>query len=119
MSKGETSVYICADGTLTYGPYGGKKKIVPQALPIAIAHDEDEAKRLIVTIGRAAYDVPEADAHFEQQLKGKRIEPGYGPTYRYYYSGPEFERDNVDTLFAVREAVEQRLARIRHRDGTE
>lgn len=119
MPDGRTSVYICADSTLTYGPYGGRKKIVPEALPIAITESEDEAKRLIVTIGRAAYDVPEADAHFERQLKGKPIPPGYGPTYRYYYSGPEFERDNVETLPAVREAVEQRLARIRHRDGTE
>lgn len=112
MSKG-TSVYICADGTLTYGPLGGRAKIVKQALPIIVAEDEAEAKLLIATIGRAAYDVPLADAHFEQQLNGRQIKPGYGPDYRYYYSGDEFERDNVDTLPAVREKVEERLASLR------
>lgn len=110
---GGTSVYVCADGTLTYGPYGGRRKIIEQALPIAIVEDEAEAQGLIVTIGRLGYDVPEADPHFEQALRGREIEPGYGPTRRYYYSGPEFERDNVETLFAVRKAVEERIARMR------
>ena len=45
------TVYICADGTLTYGPYGGKKKIVPQALPITTVDDEAAARRLIVMVG--------------------------------------------------------------------
>lgn len=109
MSK--TSVYICADGTMTYGPYGGRDKIIKAALPVAVVENEEQAKRLIVTVGRAAYDTPEADAHFEQQLGRRRIKPGYGPDYRYYYSGPEFERNNVETLFAVREALEKVLAR--------
>lgn len=105
----KTSVYICADGTLTYGPYGGRKKIIPQALPVAIVSDEEAAKNLIVTIGRRAYDVPEADPDFQQAMKGKPIPAGYGPDHRYYYySGPEFEINNVSTVFAVREAIEQR-----------
>lgn len=105
----KTSVYICADGTLTYGPYGGKDKIIKQALPVAIVDSEEDAKHLIISVGRAAYDVPMADAHFEAQLGRRKIKPGYGPDYRYYYSGPEFERDNVDTLPAVRQAMARRL----------
>jgi len=111
----KTSVYICADGTLTYGPYGGKQKIIKQALPIAIVDDEDEAKDLVLTIGRRAWDVPEADPRFEQTLAGRTIEPGYGPDHRYYYAFPEFERDNVDTLPAVREKVAQIQERMRSR----
>lgn len=109
----KTSVYICADSTLTYGPYGGKHKIVPQALPIAVVDSEDEAKRLIQLVGTRSYDTPEADPDFRQQLKGREIEPGYGPDHRYYYSLPEFERDNVETLPAVRARVEELLARLR------
>lgn len=112
-NEGKTSVYICADGTLTYGPYGGKRKIIKAALPVAIVEDEAEAKLLIVTVGRAAYDVPEADAYFSQQLAGREIEPGYGPKRRYYYSGPEFRRNSVDTLPAVREALERLIERLR------
>lgn len=104
------TVYICADGTLTYGPYGGKKKIVPQALPITTVDDEAAARRLIVMVGRKAYDVPEADPNFERQLRGRSIEPGYGPEHRYYYSGPEFEVNNVETVFAVQDAVKKILA---------
>lgn len=111
----KTSVYICADGTLTYGPYGGKQKIIPQALPIAIVEDENEANSLIVTVGRRSYDAPEADPRFEQALRGRAIQPGYGPDHRYYYSLPEFERDNVETVFSVRERVEQILDRMRSR----
>ena len=107
----KTSLYICADGTLTYGPLGGRKKIIKQALPIAIVDDEDMAKRLVITFGRRSYDDPIADPHFEQQLKGRPIPPGYGPDHRYYYSGPEFERDNVDTLPLVRERVRAYLDR--------
>lgn len=101
----KTSIYVCADGTLTYGPYGGKDKIVPQALPIAIVPSESDAMSIILTIGRKAWDVPLADAHFEDQLDGRTIQPGYGPTYRYYCSLPEFERENVDTLIPLRERV--------------
>lgn len=108
----ETSIYICADGTLTYGPFGGKDKIVPQALPIAMVDSEEQAQTLIVTIGRRSYDNPEADPFFEQQLGRRRIKPGYGPDHRYYYSGPEFERDNVETLHPVREAVAKRIASL-------
>ena len=107
-----TSVYICADGTLTYGPYGGTHKIVPQALPVAVVDDEKAAMDLITLVGSKAYDVPEADPHFERQLRGRAIEPGYGPTWRYYYSGPEFERDNVETVFAVRRALEELRRRL-------
>lgn len=105
MSK--TSIYICADGTLTYGPYGGQDKIVPQALPVGIVRSEEDAVFIITTLGRAAWDVPEADAKFEQQLDGRTIQPGYGPKHRYYCSLPEFERNNVETLFAVRTRVEE------------
>ena len=107
-----TSVYICADSTLTYGPYGGKHKIVPEALPIAIVDDEATAKLLILTVGRRSYDNPEADPDFSQQLKGKPIPDGYGPDHRYYYSVPEFELDNVETLIPVRKAIEKVLARL-------
>ncbi len=107
----KTSVYICADGTLTYGPYGGRKKIVPQALPVAVVDDESEAKALIVTTGIRAWDVPAADPRFERQLRGRAIEPGYGPDHRYYYSGPEFVPDDVSTVFAVRKTMERMLAR--------
>lgn len=103
MSK--TTVYICADGTLTYGPFGGKDKIVPQALPIAWVDNEETAIRLIVTVGRHSYDVPEADHRFEQQLNGRTIKHGYGPTTRYYYSGPEFVRNDVDSIFKVMKRV--------------
>lgn len=111
MADTRTSVYICADGTLTYGPLGGKSKIIKAALPIAIVADEATAQTLILTVGRQSYDAPEADPHFEQQLKGRVIKSGYGPDHRYYYSGPEFERNNVETVFPVREAVERVLAR--------
>lgn len=105
MSKG-TSIYICADGTLTYGPYGGTEKIIPQAMPIAVVEDEDEAFDLITMMGRKAYNVPEADPRFEKQLKGRGIKPGYGPTFRYYYAFPEFVRNDETTLPAVRAKVE-------------
>lgn len=108
----KTTLYICADGTMTYGPYGGRKKIVKQALPVGIVADEETAMNAIVLFGRKAYDVPEADPKFEQQLHGRKIEPGYGPTHRYYYSGPEFERDNVSTVFAVRERIAQLVQTI-------
>lgn len=104
---GKTSVYVCADGTLTYGPYGGRDKIVPQALPIGIVDSPDEAESLILLIGRKAYDDPIADPRFEQQLNGRTIKPGYGPTWRHYCSLPEWERGNVETLFAVRKWVER------------
>ena len=107
----KTTLYICADSTLTYGPYGGRKKIVPEALPIAVVDSEDAARTLIITFGRRSYDDPIADPDFSQQLKGRPIPPGYGPDHRYYYSGPEFERDNVDTLPLVRERVRQYLNR--------
>lgn len=110
-----TSVYICADSTLTYGPYGGRHKIIKEALPIAITESEDEAMLLITTIGRMAWDAHEADANFEEALKGRAIAPGYGPRHRYYYSGPEFERNNVSTLITVRRATEQVLARLRRK----
>lgn len=112
-----TSVYICADGTLTYGPYGGRRKIIPQALPVAVVASEDEALALITTIGRLGWDVPEADPHFEQALAGRSIEPGYGPTRRYYYSGPEFRRNDVESLMPTRQAVEARLAAMRAAHG--
>ena len=103
----KTSVYICADGTLTYGPYGGKRKIIKQALPVAIVDSEMAAQDLIIRHGRLGYDAPEADPRFEQVLRGRSIEPGYGPQRRYYYSGPEFERNNVSTVFDVRKALGQ------------
>jgi hypothetical protein len=105
----KTSIYICADGTLTYGPYGGKAKIIKAALPVAIVDDEETARNLIITVGRRAYDMPVADPDFRQALRGRQIEPGYGPDHRYYYSGPEFEIANVDTVFAVRRALEERM----------
>ena len=111
-TDGRTSVYICADGTLTYGPYGGTRKIIKQALPIAVVDSEQEALDLIVRVGRLGWDVPEADPHFEQVLRGRQIEPGYGPKRRYYYSGPEFVRDNVESVFRVRAAHERSGAEV-------
>jgi len=110
-----TNVYICADGTLTYGPSGGQDKIIPQALPVAFVDTPEQAEDLIVLVGRRAWDVPEADARFEQQLAGRTIRPGYGPTRRYYYSGQEFERDNVETLLAVMRRLEPLVERIKGR----
>lgn len=101
----KTTVYICADGTLTYGPYGGKDKIIPQALPIAFVDSPEIAEDLIITVGRHSYDVPEADHRFEQQLNGRTIKPGYGPSTRYYYSGPEFKRNDVESIFDVSKAI--------------
>jgi hypothetical protein len=103
----KTTVYICADSTLTYGPLGGTDKIIPQALPIAFVEDEEAARALIFTIGRKAWDVPEADPDFAQTLAGRTIKPGYGPDWRYYCSLPEFEKNNVETIFAVMERVKE------------
>ena len=108
LSRGrsmKTSLYICADGTLTYGPYGGRKKIIPQALPVAVTEDEDAAKALVVRLGRRAYDDPRADPDFKQVLGRRVIQPGYGPDHRYYYSGSEFVQNDVSTVFKVREAI--------------
>jgi len=109
----ETTVYICADSTLTYGPKGGRKKIVKEALPVAVVPDEDTARLLILTFGRRSYDDPIADPHFTQQMKGRPIPEGYGPDHRYYYSGADFEKDNVDTLPAVRERIGQWIERLK------
>lgn len=104
-----TTVYICADGTLTYGPLGGLKKIIPQALPIGTVDSPEHAERLIALIGRKAYNVPEADPDFRQATKGKPIPKGYGPSHRYYYSLPEFKYNDVDSIFAVRDRMEADL----------
>lgn len=108
-----TTIYICADSTLTYGPYGGKDKIIPQALPVGVADDEAHARRTIELVGRRAYNDPAADPDFRIARRGRPIPPGYGPDWRYYYSLPEFERDNVDTLPAVTERMEEMLRRTR------
>lgn len=108
-----TNIYICADSTLTYGPSGGTDKVVPQALPIAVVEDEAEALDLISILGKKAYDVPETDAHFEKQLAGRTIKPGYGPTYRYFYALPDFRRDDTSTLPAVSAKAVAMLALIR------
>jgi hypothetical protein len=110
MTPSKTSVYICADGTLTYGPYGGKNKIIPQALPIGVVDSPVEAESLIQLVGRKAYDNPAGDPDFRIALRGKAPKPGYGPNWRYYYSWPEFRYNEVDSVFAVRERVEGLIA---------
>lgn len=104
MSK--TSIYICADSTLTYGPYGGTAKIIEAALPVAVVEDEEQAMRLIQTVGSRAYLSPGTDADFRDALGKREIKPGYGPNWRYYYSLPDFERDNVSTIFEVRKTFD-------------
>lgn len=108
----KTTLYVCADGTMTYGPYGGKRKTIKAALPVGIVADEETAMKAIMLFGRKAYDVPEADPDFRQTLRGRAIEPGYGPTHRFYYSGPEFKRNDVTSLFAVRERIAQLVETI-------
>lgn len=97
-----TSVYLCADGTLTYGPYGGRDKIIKQALPVCVVEDEHEAELLIQLVGSKAYPDPEGDPDFA----GRSIKPGYGPNHRYHYSLRNFERNNVDDLFKVHRTME-------------
>jgi hypothetical protein len=99
MSK--TTIYICSDATLTYGPYGGRDKIVPQALPVGVVDSPDKAETLIQLVGSKAWNVPENDPDFTQQLKGRTIQPGYGPQHRYRYSLPDFEQGNEMTIFEV------------------
>lgn len=97
-----TSIYLCADGTLTYGPYGGRDKIIKPALPVCVVEDEEEAEYLIQLVGSKAYSDPEGDPDFS----GRTIKPGYGPNWRYHYSFNNFERNNVDDLFRVSATME-------------
>lgn len=104
----DTTIYICADGTLTYGPLGGKDKIIKEALPVGFAPSEHIAQLCIATMGKRAYDVPENDAHFE----GRTIKEGYGPNYRFFYSGPEFVRNDVNSLSDVMNRFEELIKRF-------
>ncbi len=106
----KTTIYLCADATLTYGPLGGQDKIVPQALPVGVVESADVAERLIQTVGSRSYPIPENDPDFKQQLQGRSIKPGYGPDYRYHYSLPDFERNNENTLFEVSKTFELLIA---------
>jgi hypothetical protein len=103
---GITNVYICADGTLTYGPYGGKNKIIPQALPIGVVDSPEKAERLIQLVGSKAYPTDE-DADFSATLKGDQPKPGYGPSWRYRYSWPEFRFNDWESVFDVRKRMEE------------
>jgi hypothetical protein len=103
----ETTLYICADGTLTYGPFGGQDKIIPQALPIGVVESEKIADDFIHLVGRSAYDAPGINDDFQN------IKPGYGPTSRFYYSLPGFERNNVETVFTVAEEIKPYLEKLK------
>jgi hypothetical protein len=102
----KTSIYICADSTLTYGPYGGRKKIIKQALPVAVVDSPETAERLIQTVGSKSKPIPANDPDFKEALGKRKIEPGYGPTWRFHYSLPDFERENVETVFEVRKTFD-------------
>jgi len=108
-----TTIYICADSTLTYGPRGGRKKIIKAALPVATVQSPQEAEAVIQTVGRRSLDVAEADPYFSLATKGRPIERGYGPTHRYYYSLPEFKRGDIETLEPVRKRLAQIIATLR------
>jgi hypothetical protein len=101
----ETTIYICSDSTLTYGPYGGREKVVKPALPVCIVADSDEAERIITLVGRKAYH-PGSDPDFKQALGKRTMKPGYGPETRYHYSLPNFVRNDPATLTPVRETLE-------------
>lgn len=102
----KTTVYICADSTLTYGPYDGKDKIIPAALPILQVDSEEEALSFITIAGKNAYYNPE-DTDFLD------VKNGYGPKSRYLYYGEEFEKSNVETLPLVMERAKELLSVIR------
>lgn len=102
----KTTIYMCADSTLTYGPYGGRAKIIKAALPVGVVESPEEAERLIRIVGSRAHNVAAGDPDFRQVLGQRTIKPGYGPTWRYHYSLPDFVRDNVESLFEVRKTFE-------------
>lgn len=102
----KTSIYICADSTLTYGPYGGQRKIIGAALPVGVVDSPETAERLIHTVGRRAILNPGTDADFRDALRGRQVQPGYGPDWRYHYSLPDFRRNNVESLFEVRKTFD-------------
>lgn len=102
----KTTVYICADSTLTYGPRGGTDKVIPAALPILQVDSEEEAISFITLAGKSAYYNPE-DIDFLD------VKPGYGPKSRYLYYGEEFEKANVETVPLVMERAKELLIKIR------
>ena len=105
----KTSIYICADSTLTYGPYGGRKKIIKQALPVAVVDSPEEAETLITLVGKKTWH-PRSDPDYRQQLRGRPIQPGYGPSTRMHYSLSDFAINDVTTTFEVRKTFDLLVA---------
>lgn len=96
-----TTIYLCADATLTYGPYGGMDKIIPQALPVCRVRDPEEAERIITLVGSMDYGSV-ADPNYG----GKEIKEGYGPPIRHRYSLENNRRGDVECLAEVGKTLE-------------
>lgn len=116
----DTSIYICADSTLTYGPYGGRDKIIKPALPVCVVADSDEAENIIALVGSKAWH-PDSDPDFTKALHGRTVRPGYGPSVRYHYSLPDFEQNDTESLPNVRRTLEALRDAIRagNREGVQ
>lgn len=85
-------IYCCADGSLTYAPYGdSKSKPIKQALPVLTVQDADEAERIITMVGSQSFML---DDPYSAKYPG-------GPESRYKYSLPDFQFNNEKTLCNV------------------
>lgn len=112
MSDELTTIYLCADASLTYGPYGGTEKIIPQALPVCRVRDPKEAEQIITFVGSMDYGSV-ADPNYG----GKEIKEGYGPSIRHRYSLENYRRGDVELLSEVGKTLEAIRDALRNNDS--
>lgn len=99
--SGPVMMYVCADSTLTYAPFGSHTaKIIGVAMPVGRVADTEQAEAIIAMIGQRPYDFADGDASYVKRAEKVAAREG-GPAKRMHYSLPDFQFNNHQTVCNV------------------